>query len=367
MAANDIRIGDTSIGPGRRPLIIAEMSGNHGGSIENALKIVHAAADNGADAIKLQTYTPATLTIDSHRPEFFIDEPGSPWHGRRLWDLYEEAHTPWEWHAEILSTARARGLLCISSAFDDRSVEFLVGLGIDAIKIASFELIHIPLLVRAAQSDKPLLISTGMASLEEVDHAVDVVTSHGKREFVLMKCTSAYPADEKDANLATMLDMRRRHECVVGLSDHTLRPMVAFGATALGASVIEKHFTLSRAHGGPDAAFSIEPAELSELVRGITQIWQSIGTVTYEVQDSERASIKERPSVYVVEPVREGEAFTTRNLRVIRPAGGVSPKYYESLIGRRAASALAAETPMKLEFAVASNDDPHTFERNQRR
>lgn len=345
-------IGGKLLGSGHPPVIIAEMSGNHNGSLEGALKIVRAAAASGASAIKLQTFTPATLTINSSRPEFFIDDAGSLWHGRRLWDLYMDAHTPWEWHERIFEVARGEGLLCISTAFDKKSLEFLIGLGVDAVKIASFELIHIPLIEAAARSGKPLLISTGMSTMQEIDEAVAAVRGNGCDRFVLLKCTSAYPSDERNANVLTMSDMRLRYACEVGLSDHTLRPHAAFAATALGAAVVEKHFTITRAAGGLDSAFSIEPAELRDLVDGTMLIWRSLGHVRYSPLAVEETSLKERPSIYVVRALKKGELFTEHNVRVVRPSNGLEPKHYKSVIGKACTRDVDAEAPMSWDLVA---------------
>ena len=343
-------IGGKFVGSGLRPMIVAEMSGNHGGRFEEALKIVRAAAASGADAIKLQTYTPETLTIDSKRPEFFIHDAGSLWHGRRLWDLYAEAHTPWEWHKPIFEVARAAGLACISTVFDFSSLEFLLSLGADAIKIASFELVHLPLLEEAANSGKPIILSTGMATSKEIDEAVETLRVHGCQQFVLLKCTSAYPSKEDHAHIETMRDMRRRYSCEVGLSDHSLRPYAAFAATALGAAVVEKHLMLTRAEGGIDSAFSIEPSELHELVVGCEMVWRSRGEIRYGPLPVEETSLKERCSIYVIRPVKKGEKFTTNNVRIIRPANGLAPKHYHAVIGRTCARDLDGEVPMSWEL-----------------
>jgi len=341
-----INIGGKLIGAGHPPLIIAEMSGNHKGSLERALKIVRAAAESGADAIKLQTFTPATLTVNSKRPEFFIDDPASLWHGRRLWDLYDEAHTPWEWHEPIFAIAHSYGLACISTAFEDSSLKFLLELEVDAIKIASFELIHIPLIEAAARSEKPVLLSTGMANISEIDDAVSVLGVNGCNRLILLKCTSAYPSEEKEANILTMQDMSSRYGCQVGLSDHTLRPYAAYAAVALGATVIEKHVTLSRAEGGVDAAFSLEPPELRELAEGTELVWLSRGGISYGPRLIEETSLKERPSIYVVGRVKKGERFTEKNIRIIRPGNGLPPKHYQLVIGKCAARDIDAEMPM---------------------
>lgn len=353
-----LTIGSREIGTAHPPFMVAEMSGNHMGSLESALQIIREAATNGADAIKLQTFTPSILTINSRRAEFYIDDPRSPWHGRRLWDLYEEARTPWEWHGAIFHEARKAGLACISTAFDESSLEFLVNLNVDAIKISSFELVHIPLIRAAARTGKPVLLSTGMATLEEIDDAVQTLREEGCRQFVLLKCTSAYPSQESDAHVSAMQDMAKRYECHVGLSDHCLRPYIAYAATALGAAVIEKHLTLRRSLGGVDAAFSLEPREFKEMVGGVEAVWKSIGGVTYRCTDSESASAKERPSIYVVRPIRRGEAFTRENIRVIRPANGLPPKYYDDLIGRQSLKDLPTGTPMSQEFVQATDELP---------
>ncbi len=341
-----IEIGGQSIGNGRRPLIIAELSGNHRGTFEEAIEIVRVAASNGADAVKLQTYTPGTLTIDSARPEFVIHDAGSPWDGRRLWDLYAEAYTPWEWHEPIFRAARAEGLACISTVYDLSSLEFLLPLNPDAIKIASFEVVHIPLIKAAARSGKPLLLSTGMAEVTEIDEAVAAMRDNGCERFVLLKCTSAYPSKESDAHVSTMRDMGHRYGCEVGLSDHSLRPYAAYAATALGASVIEKHVTRARAHGGPDAAFSIEPDELRTLIEGCALVHASCGSVQYGPQPAEESSLKERCSIYVVRPVKKGESFTPENIRIIRPASGLAPKYYAMVLGKTCTRDIKEEVPM---------------------
>jgi pseudaminic acid synthase len=352
-----LTIGGKPVGMDHPPLILAEMSGNHGGSLESALRIVRMAAESGADAIKLQTFTPGTLTIDSTRPEFFIDDPDSTWHGRRLWELYGEAHTPWEWHRPIFELARSRGMACISSAFDDSSLRYLLDLGVDALKIASFELVHIPLIEAAARSGKPVLLSTGMACKGEIDDAVAALDANGCNDFILLKCTSAYPSSEKDANVLTMQDMRARYGCNVGLSDHSLRPYAAYAAVALGATIVEKHVTLSRAGGGVDAAFSLEPPELGELVKGVKLVWQSRGDVHYDPMPVEAASLKERPSIYVVRPVRKGQNFTAENVRIIRPANGLAPKHYRLVIGRPATRDIDAGVPLSWDLVDVQAKD----------
>jgi pseudaminic acid synthase len=346
MKPRPLTIGGKSIQAGSLPLLVAEVSGNHLGRFDRALGIVRAAASSGASAIKLQTFTPASLTVDSGRSEFFIDDRQSPWYGRRLWELYEEAHTPWEWHEQLFAVARGMGLACLSSAFDEESVTFLAKLKVDAIKIASFELIHIPLLRVAARSGLPLILSTGMANRDEIDEAVETIRAAGCEQFALLKCTSAYPAEERESNIRTMIDMRNRYVCHVGLSDHTRRPYAAFAAAAHGAAVIETHLTLNRSDGGPDADFSLEPHEFSTLALGLEKVWESLGGAVYGVSSGEETSLKERPSIYIVAPVKAGEPLTTNNTRIIRPAGGLLPKHYGEIMGRACARDVDDVTPL---------------------
>ena len=357
MSQSTISIGPHKVGVSEPPFIIAELSANHAGSLERALNIVAAAADHGAHAIKLQTFTPKTLTIDSSRSEFFIDDPESLWHGRRLWELYDEAHTPWEWHAPLFEAARARGLACISSAFDGSSVDFLASLGVDAIKIASFELVHVPLIEFAAKTGLPLILSTGMASLEEIDDAVAALKRGGCGEFVLLKCTSAYPAREEETNALAIPHLQARYDCQIGLSDHTMRPFAAYCAVALGATMIEKHLTVRRSDGALDSAFSMEPADLAELAKGTRCVWLSRGSVAFGCATAEETSKKERPSIYAVKAIARGEPLTSDNIRVIRPSAGLAPKHFNELIGRRAREEVAAETPLSWTLLESTTND----------
>lgn len=350
MDKNPVTVGGRRLDGTRPPLLVAELSGNHNGSLDTAIRIVNAAAESGAAALKLQTFRRDTLTIDSRRPEFFIDDPGGLWHGRRLWELYEEAHTPWEWHEPIIKAARRAGLLCLSTACDETSLEFMLDLDLDAIKISSFELVHLPLIDAAARSGRPLFVSTGMGSLGEIDDAVTVMKAHAECRFILLKCTSAYPSIEEDANVLSIPFMKSQYGCEIGLSDHALQPHVAYAATALGAVVVEKHLTLSRAAGGVDAAFSLEPAEMRTLADGLERVWKSLGHQSLGVSERESASVLERPSVYVVEDVAAGQIFSAANLRVIRPGAGLPPKTLASILGRRACRDVVAGTPMSWEF-----------------
>lgn len=341
-----IRFGAASIGKGARPLVIAEMSGNHNRSLARALEIVDAAAAAGAHAIKLQTYTADTMTLDVRAAGFVIEDRASLWHGRSLYDLYRDAHTPWEWHEEIFARARSLGIECLSTPFDESAVAFLERFDPPAYKIASFEITDLRLISCAAKTNRPLLISCGMATLGEIEAAVSTARAAGSGSVVLLKCTSAYPASPENSNLATIADMRERFAAEVGISDHTAGVGVAVAAVALGATVIEKHFTLRRADGGVDAAFSLEPDELRALATESERAWLARGTVRYGPTDGERASLQFRRSLYVARDVKVGEAFTEENVRIVRPGFGLEPRHYESVIGRCASADLVKGTPV---------------------
>ncbi|MDU9033842.1 pseudaminic acid synthase [Pseudomonas corrugata] len=339
-------IGHRSIGAGAPPFIIAEMSGNHNQSLEVALQIVEAAARAGAHALKLQTYTADTMTLDLSEGEFFIKDPNSLWAGTSLYDLYEKAHTPWEWHAPIFARAKALGMLAFSTPFDETSVDFLESLGVPAYKIASFENTDLPLIRRAAATGKPLIISTGMASIAELDETVRAAREAGCKDLVLLKCTSTYPATPANSNVRTIPHLRELFGCEVGLSDHSMGVGVSVAAVALGASVVEKHFTLDRAAGGVDASFSLEPAELQALVVETERAWQAMGQVHYGVTEAERKSLIYRRSLYVVQDMSPGEVFTPQNVRAIRPGLGLAPKYAETVMGHRAKRAIKPGTAL---------------------
>ena len=339
-------INDRAISRKHRPYLIAEMSGNHNHSLDRAMQIVTAAAESGADAIKLQTYTADTITLDCDAPDFVIDDPKSLWTGRRLYELYEEAHTPWDWHAPIMEHAASLGLDCFSSPFDASAVDFLEELGVPAYKIASFELVDLPLIRKVAQTGKPMILSTGMASVAEIAEAVAVCRDAGNTQLCLLKCTSTYPASPANTHIATIPNMRATFGCEVGLSDHTMGTGVAVGAVALGASLIEKHFTLARADGGVDSAFSLEPAELRQLREETERAWQSLGEVTYGGTKAEEGSRVFRRSLYVAQDMAAGEAFTPQNLRSVRPGFGLAPKHHDVLIGKRVNRALSKGTPV---------------------
>ena len=329
-----IQVGKRRIGPDHPPFVIAEMSGNHNQSLERALAIVDAAAATGAHAVKLQTYTADTITLDVHEGAFFIADEKSLWKGNSLHSLYKQAYTPWEWHAPILERARQHGMECFSSPFDESAVDFLESLKVPAYKIASFEIIHLPLIRKVAKTGKPMIISTGMASVSEIDEAVATARGAGAKDIVLLKCTSTYPATPQNSNVLTIPHMRDLFGCQVGLSDHTMGTGVAVAAVAHGATVVEKHFTLSRADGGVDSTFSLEPPELAALMVETERAWQGLGTVFYGPTQAEKKSLLYRRSLYVAEDMKAGEVFTAQNLRVVRPGEGLHPRYYDQLLGR---------------------------------
>ena len=318
------------------PFIIAEMSGNHNQSLERALAIVDAAADAGVDAVKIQTYTADTMTIDIDTGEFSISDKDSLWKGETLYHLYEKAHTPWEWHTAIFERCKERGIMGFSTPFDDTSVDFLEDLGVPCYKIASFENVDLPLIRKVARTGKPIIASTGMTSVAELSDLVQTARENGCTDLTLLKCTSSYPASPEGTNLRTIPHMREMFGCAVGLSDHTLGIGASVASVALGATVIEKHFTLSRAEGGVDAAFSLEPAEMAQLVRECRTAALALGAVSYERAEQEQKSLQFRRSLYVVEDMKAGDVFTEKNLRRIRPGMGLSPKYYDIILGKKA-------------------------------
>ncbi|WP_405759763.1 pseudaminic acid synthase [Anaerovibrio slackiae] len=315
--------------------IIAEMSGNHNQSLERALEIVDAAAEAGVDALKIQTYTADTMTIDKSDGEFFISDPKSLWEGESLYSLYQKAYTPWEWHEAIFDRCKERGIIGFSTPFDFSAVDFLEELDCPIYKIASFENIDLPLIKRVAQTGKPMIVSTGMANVAELQELVDTARENGCEDLTLLKCTSSYPASPKGSNLLTIPHMKELFKCNVGVSDHTLGIGVAVASMALGARVVEKHFTLSRSDGGVDSAFSLEPIEMAQLVRECDTAVQALGHVSYRMQEQERKSLVYRRSLYVVKDMQAGDVLTSENMRSIRPGLGIAPKYYEILIGKK--------------------------------
>lgn len=332
----------------KTPFIIAEMSGNHNQSLERAIKIIEAAAEAGVDAVKLQTYTADTITIDKRDGEFFISDPNSLWAGRSLYELYQEAYTPWEWQEKLFARCKELGIICFSTPFDPTAVDFLETLNCPIYKIASFENIDLPLIKKIAKLGKPIIASTGMATLSELDDLVRTARDNGCNDLTLLKCTSSYPATPADANLRTLAHMKELFNCEVGLSDHTLGIGVAIAAVALGATVIEKHFTLSRAEGGVDSAFSMEPQEMAQLVRECKAARQALGQVKYDLSESE--SRAGRRSLYVVEDIKAGEPITEKNVRSIRPGRGLKPKYYETVLGKKVKRDVKFGTPLSWEL-----------------
>lgn len=339
-----MKIADRTISTAEPPFIIAEMSGNHNQSLERALEIVDAAAASGAHALKLQTYTADTMTLDIKEREFFLADDSTPWQGYSLYDLYQTAQTPWEWHEPIMRRAGELGMICFSTPFDYTAVDFLEELDTPAYKIASFENADLPLIRKVAATGKPVIVSTGMAVLSELDEMVRTLHDEGCGQFVLLKCTSAYPATAESSNVLTIPHMRELFQCEVGLSDHTTGVGAAVAAVAHGATVIEKHFTLCRTDGGVDSTFSLEPEEMRHLVIESERAWQSLGTVRYGPSEAEKPAVKFRRSLYVTRDMTAGDILTPENLRSIRPGMGLPPKYYDVLLGRRVRRNIKAGT-----------------------
>lgn len=347
--ADWIEIGNRKIGLGQPVFVIAEMSGNHNQSLERALEIVDAAAKAGAHAVKLQTYTADTMTLNLSKGEFFISDPKSLWKGNSLYELYHKAHTPWEWHRAILNRCQERGIIGFSTPFDETALNFLENLNVPCYKIASFENTDIPLIRKVASTRKPLMMSVGMATVEELNESVAAARDAGCRDLILLKCVSAYPAPAEDANLLTMQDLKRRYECLVGVSDHSLGVGVSIAAATLGADVIERHLTINRCEGGVDAAFSLEPKELELLVGEARKAKSAPGRISYGVVESEKQSVKFRRSIYVAQDIKKGTLFSKENVRVVRPGAGLEPKYYDTVLGKRAACDIVCGTPLKQE------------------
>ena len=343
---NEIKIADRIIGVDHPPFIIAEISGNHNQSLNRALEIVEAAAKTGVHALKIQTYTPDTMTLNLDEREFHISDPNSLWAGKSLHKLYSEAYTPWEWHKPIFDLARELGLIAFSTPFDDSAVDLLESLDVPCYKIASFENTDLPLIRRVAATGKPVIISTGMASVAELDEAVLAARQAGCDQLILLKCTSTYPATPINTNIRTIPHMRQLFGCEVGLSDHTMGSGVSVASVALGATVIEKHFTLRRADGGVDSTFSLEPEEMALLVLETERAWQALGKVSYGATIAENSSLQFRRSLYVCLDMAEGEVFTTENVRSIRPGMGLPTKHLAAVLGRRTRSPIAAGTAL---------------------
>ena len=342
----DIQIANVTVGEACKPLIIAEMSGNHNRSLERAMEIVEAAAAAGAQAIKLQTYTPDTMTM---RGALTIKDENSLWNGRELYDLYQEAYTPWEWHAPLFNRAKELGMMPFSTPFDETAVDFLEELGVAAYKVASFENTDWPLLAKVAKTGKPVIMSTGAATITDIDEAVRVLGKNGCTDLILLKCTSTYPATPENTNLLTIPHLRDMFNCHVGLSDHTMGIGVSVAAVAMGARIIEKHFTLRRADGGVDSAFSIEPEELKSLVIESERAYLAMGVIQYGVQVAESKNVEFKRSVYVSQDIEAGDFFTKENIRVVRPGHGLPPKFYDILIGKQAKKSIKSGTPLTWE------------------
>ncbi|WP_420549093.1 pseudaminic acid synthase [Curvivirga sp.] len=341
-----IKINNKKVGTNEPVYFIAELSANHNHDFERVIKLVHAAAEAGADAIKLQTYTPDTITIKSDRPEFQVD--GTIWEGTDLYSLYQQAYTPWEWHEPIFKEASRLGLDAFSAPFDPTAVDFLENLDVPIYKIASSELVDLPLLKIVAHTNKPVILSTGMATEKEIEEAVTTLRKHGCKELILLKCTASYPALAEEANLLAIPMMQQKFECPIGLSDHTLGSTVPIASTVLGACVIEKHFTLSRKDGGPDAAFSLEPYEFKEMVEQVKNAQSSLGQAKLEPTKKEQVGLKFRRSLYVVKDAKAGDIITPEHIRSIRPAQGLHTRYYESVIGQRFIKDIVSGTPLDL-------------------
>ncbi|MEM9116388.1 MAG: pseudaminic acid synthase [Cyanobacteria bacterium P01_F01_bin.56] len=344
-----ISIKGRKIGPGHLPLVVAEMSGNHNQSLNRALKIVEAAAKSGAHAVKLQTYTADTMTLDIADGDFFIDDPKSLWHGYSLYELYQKAYTPWEWHEPIMERCQELGLICFSTPFDATAVDFLEELNVPCHKIASFENTDLPLIRKVASTGKPMIISTGMATVAELDETVRTARKAGCQDLVLLKCTSTYPATPENTNLRTIPYLRDLFDVQVGLSDHTMGIGASVASVTLGATFIEKHFTLRRADGGVDSDFSMEPEEMAQLVVESERAWQALGKVQLGPISAETASQVFRRSIYAAVDIEAGEPFTPNNLRIIRPGHGLPPKYYSLLLGKQSRYSIKKGTPINFE------------------
>lgn len=341
---NTIQINQRAVGDGAPAYIIAEMSANHAGSIERALEIIHVAKEAGADCVKIQTYTPDTMTIDCHNEYFHIGE--GTWEGENLYSLYQKAYTPWEWQDKLRDEAARVGIDFLSTPFDRTSVDFLEELGLSFYKVASFELVDIPLLEYIASKNKPIIMSTGMASLEEIEEAVNAIYATGNRQLALMKCSSAYPAKSEEMNLTTICDMKKRFDIPIGLSDHSMGSFSATTAVAMGANIVEKHFCISRAIKNPDSSFSMEPDEFRAMVEQVREVEKAMGNVAYGVSEQEKSNACFRRSLFAVEDIRAGEAFTPENVRSIRPAYGLPPKHYKEILGKHAVRNLTRGTPL---------------------
>ena len=345
-----MKISNRKIGLHSKPFIVAEMSGNHNQSFQRAINIIELAAKSGADAIKLQTYTADTITLKEHKNEFVINDKNSIWYGRNLYELYQEAHTPWEWHEPLMKKAKQLGLICFSSPFDETAVEFLEEINCPAYKIASPEIIHLPLIEKVVSTGKPIIVSTGMASLEELDEVINYIVNNGVSDFAILKCTSNYPASPSDSNLITIPNLRKIYDCEIGFSDHTLGLGASLAAIGLGATIIEKHFTLNRLDGGVDSSFSLNPTEMEQLVNESENAWLSVGNIQFGPSKSEVETIKQRRSIYIAKNIKKGEIITEKHLKIIRPGFGIKPKYYKTIKGMTIKKDVEKGTAFSWEF-----------------
>lgn len=348
-----ITIDGKQIGPGHKPYVVAEISGNHNGDINRALELIELAADAGADAVKLQTYTPDTMTIDCQENDFQVK--GGLWDGYSLYDLYQWAHTPWAWHEALFKKAKEVGITIFSTPFDESAVDFLEALNAPAYKIASFEVVDLPLIKKVAQTGKPVIISTGMATLEEIDDAVKTLKQHGCEDIIVLHCISSYPAPIEQANILTIPEIASRFNVVSGLSDHTLSNIASVTSVALGAHFIEKHFIQKRSDGGPDCAFSLEPEELRSLCNDTNDAYLALGQAGFELKQAEKSSTVFRRSLYVVEDVKQGDKFTAKNVRRIRPGHGLAPKYLDRILGKTATRDIKRGTAMQFDLVDDAN------------
>ena len=349
---NDIKLGNILVGKNNKPFIIAEMSGNHNQSLEKAFLMIDKAVEMGVDAVKIQTYTADTITINHNKGLFKISDKNSLWDGNTLYDLYEKAHTPWKWHKDLFDYSKKKGILIFSSPFDETAVDFLEELGNPIYKVASFENNHLPLLKKIALTGKPVIVSTGMASLAEIEMAVNTLKSNGSKDIILLKCTSSYPASPDNSNINTIPELERIFNCVVGISDHTLGLGVSIASVALGARVIEKHFVLDRKEGGVDSAFSLEPSEFKMLVDECNIAYQSLGKIKFGHTKSEESSIRFKRSIYVVEDIKAGELFTDKNIRIIRPGDGLNPMLIDVILGKKSKLDLTRGTPLSWDLLL---------------
>ena len=345
-----MKIGKYKISRQSHPLIVAEMSGNHNKSLDRAMMLVEQAAKSGAHMLKLQTYTADTLTINSEKKDFQILSEDSLWKGNTLHSLYDEAHTPWEWTEKIIKRCNELDIICFSTPFDETAVDFLEKLNVPAYKIDSYENVHLPLIRKVAKTKKPIIISTGLASISEIEDAVNVLKEENCDQFALLKCTSAYPASPENSNVLTIPDLRKKFNCEVGLSDHTVGIGAALAAISHGATIVEKHFTLDRNDGGVDSSFSIEPNELKLLVDESKKTWQALGTIKYGVTESEKIGLQFRRSIYVIKDIDKDEQLTNKNIRIIRPGKGLLPKHFDKILGKKVNQKISRGTPMSWEF-----------------